>query len=228
MLDEEQARTRRHRGSPLDIAVPEDLTRLVSLSDGVFAFAMTLLVLNLVIPTSSQAPTNSALWAYLRAQLQGPFELYALGFLIVAVWWRLHVRVFRDIRSADATIFWFDICYLLLIGVTPFTVSLLLRFPADAASSSFYSATQALVGLTGAGIRLHCARRPELCKGAPPTPRQVSVLFATPALFGAATLVALIAPIGAEVLWFSAVVVGNLVRRYDSAEGLRLKSGEVA
>jgi uncharacterized membrane protein len=235
VLDEDRARPSGHRvRGVVDLAVPEDLTRLVSLSDGVFAFAMTLLVLNLVAPTASQVPSNGSLWDYLRHQLEGtsgggpsPFEVYAIGFLIIAIWWRLHVRIFRDLKAADSTIFWLDILYLLFIGITPFTINILLHFGQFPAAGAFYSGDQMLVGLIGAGIRLHCHRRPELCKGAPPTDRQVLALFATPGIFATSAAVALVSPVAAEVLWFAAIGVGAFMRRIDSAEKLRLQAGEL-
>jgi uncharacterized membrane protein len=235
VLDEDRAHPSGRRGrGVVDLAVPEDLTRLVSLSDGVFAFAMTLLVLNLVVPTAGSIPSNGSLWAYLRQQLEGtanggpsPFEVYAIGFLIIAIWWRLHVRIFRDLKAADSTIFWLDILYLLFIGITPFTVNILLRFGSYPAAGAFYSGDQMVVGLIGAAIRLHCHRRPELSKGAPPTDRQVLALFATPAIFAAAAGVSLVSPVGSEVLWFGAILVGAFMRRIDSAEKLRLQAGEL-
>jgi uncharacterized membrane protein len=235
LLDEDRSRsTGRHGRGVVDLAVPEDLTRLVSLSDGIFAFAMTLLVLNLVVPTTSQIPGNPTLWGYLHSQFFGtgkqgpsPFEVYAIGFLIIAIWWRLHVRLFRDIKAADGTIFWLDILYLLFVGITPFTIGILLRFGGLPAAGAFYSGDQMLIGLIGAGLRLHCHRRPELCKDLPPTDRQVLALFATPGIFAASTVVSLVSPTAAEVLWFGAIVVGGFIRRLDSTEKARLKAGEL-
>lgn len=193
---------------------------------------MTLLVINLVAPSTAAITTNGQLWDYLRRQLVGqkgpsPFEVYAIGFIIIAVWWRLHVRIFRDIKAADGTIFWLDVLYLLFVAITPFTISIVLNFGSLPAAGAFYSADQMMVGLLGASIRLHCHRRPELNKGLAPTDRQVLALFATPAVFGAATIVSLVSPIGAEVLWFGAVIVGGFIRRLDSTEKLRLKAGEI-
>lgn len=194
---------------------------------------MTLLVISLVSPTTTTIATNGKLGAYLNHLFvsqnghPGPFEVYAIGFVIIAVWWRLHVRIFRDIKAADGTIFWLDVLYLLFVAVTPFTISIVLNFGSDPYAGAFYSADQMFVGLMGATIRLQCHRRPELNKGPAPTDRQVLALFATPGVFGAATLVSLVSPIAAEVLWFGAVVVGGFIRRFDSTEKLRLKAGEI-
>lgn len=193
---------------------------------------MTLLVINLVAPTSSHITSNANLWGYIHNEIwqsgaPSPFEVYAIGFIVIAVWWRLHVRIFRDIKAADVTIFWLDILYLLFVAITPFTISIVLNFGTLPAAGALYSADQMLVGLMGATIRLHCHRRPELNKGPAPTDRQVLALFATPAVFGLATIVSLVSPTGAEVLWFSAVIVGGFIRRLDSTEKLRLKAGEI-
>ncbi|MCI4346266.1 MAG: DUF1211 domain-containing protein [Thermoplasmata archaeon] len=231
LLEEEKA-TGRHAGRhSRDIAVPDDLTRLVSLSDGIFAFSMTLLVLNLVVPAASSVSSQRDLWGHLGALLQGPFEVYALGFVVTAVWWRLHVAVFRGIRAVDSTILWLDVVFLLFIGVNPFALNLLTRFGTSTVGSTpalvFYAGVQLMVGLCGAAIRLHCSRRPELCKGAPPNAKQVRSLFVTPAVFALSVGAAFLSIYLTYGLWFGAAILGRYIRRASSPEEGRLETGEI-
>ncbi|MCI4362757.1 MAG: DUF1211 domain-containing protein [Thermoplasmata archaeon] len=233
MLEEEQASTHRSGRHMRDVAVPDDLTRLVSLSDGIFAFSMTLLVLNLVVPATSSVSSTGDLWGHLGALLLGPFEVYALGFVITAVWWRLHVAVFRTIRAVDSTVLWLDVVFLLFIAINPFALNLLTRFgsatgPVGAAPALvFYGGVQLLVGLCGAGIRLHCYRRPELCKGRPPTRQQMLSLFVTPSVFALSIVIAFLSTYATFGLWFGAAVFGRYVRQWSAPPETRLESGEI-
>jgi uncharacterized membrane protein len=227
VLDEERGSTRRSVRHRLDEAVPEDLTRLISLGDGIFAFSMTLLVLNLVVPATSSVHTEDQLWGQLGGLLHGPFEVYALGFVITAIWWRLHVAVFRNIRAVDTTIFWLDVMFLIFIGINPFAINLLTRFGSSPPALVFYAGVQMIVGLLGATIRFHCARRPELIRGPPPDRKQVLSLYVTPGVFGVSMLLAFVYFPLTYALWFIAAVFGRYIRLWSAPLEKRLEAGEI-
>src|ERR1043165_9298187 len=96
--------------------------RLLSLSDGVVAIALTLLVLQLRVPTPHEvADQNSA--AALAAQLgQGGDQLvsYAISFYIIAQFWLIHHRVFRQISAHQEGLAWWNFAFLFTITVMPF------------------------------------------------------------------------------------------------------------
>ncbi|GDX62660.1 hypothetical protein LBMAG34_1940 [Candidatus Saccharibacteria bacterium] len=74
--------------------------RVENLSDGVFGFAMTLLVLNIVIPESSIISSNSQLWQAISGQGRA-FLSFAIAFFILASMWSLHVRQFENLQEID-------------------------------------------------------------------------------------------------------------------------------
>lgn len=74
--------------------------RVENLSDGVFGFAMTLLVLNIVIPNSSIITNNSELWQAISDQGRS-FLSFTIAFFILASMWSLHVRQFENLEKVD-------------------------------------------------------------------------------------------------------------------------------
>src|SRR6476646_3034830 len=90
------------------------LERLIFLSDGVFAIALTLLVVSLEVPLSSN-DLSASLWA-----LRPKFLSYGVSFLAIAAFWISHQRVFRYIVRVDAVFLWISLIFLLCVGFQPF------------------------------------------------------------------------------------------------------------
>jgi hypothetical protein len=84
------------------------LERLMMLSDGVFAIAMTLLALDL----RPEGPWDHTL-AGLRSAIAGPFQAFFWSFFAASVFWAGHRRQFGSYRRSDAVITFFN---LLLLG----------------------------------------------------------------------------------------------------------------
>jgi uncharacterized membrane protein len=104
--------------------------RLLSLSDGVVAIALTLLVLQLKVPALAKVPdANSA--SQLAAQLgNGGDQLvsYAISFYVIAQFWLAHHRVFRRIAGHQEGLAWWNFAFLFTITIMPFTSNLLGQF----------------------------------------------------------------------------------------------------
>ncbi len=98
--------------------------RLETLVDGIFAIAMTLLVVNLFIARGS-AP--SELGRILSGQLSS-FYAYAIGFLLLASFWVAHHRQFHYVRNTNATHIWINIFMLLFVALMPFSASTLANY----------------------------------------------------------------------------------------------------
>ena len=114
-----------------------DLTpsgRTETISDGVFAIAITLLVLNLHVPgAAEQKEAGGALQALLA---EWPSYLsYLATFLTVALIWMNHHALFTRIRYVDQKLQWVNIGILLGICLTPFPNALV----ADALRSGLSS-----------------------------------------------------------------------------------------
>ncbi|MCX6689461.1 MAG: TMEM175 family protein [Methanoregula sp.] len=96
--------------------------RLETLVDSVFAFAMTLLVVSLAIPTIPDSQAAAALPVYI-AGMYSEFVSFLLAFLLLAIFWIVHHRNFHYLHSIDSGVLWLNIGILICIVLVPFTTS---------------------------------------------------------------------------------------------------------
>ncbi len=105
-------------------------SRLEAFSDGVFAVAITLLALNLVVPRAGELHQGYRLAAALGAQWPS-YVAYALSFLTILIMWVNHHSVFRFIHRADHPILLLNGLLLLVITAFPFATALLSTYLAQ-------------------------------------------------------------------------------------------------
>ena len=94
--------------------------RLETLVDGIFAIAMTLLVFDLPIPHFNNLLTNIAFQNSVYSLLP-VFVSLVLSFILLAVFWSIHRRIFNQIRVTNSILLWINIIWLLFIVLVPFT-----------------------------------------------------------------------------------------------------------
>lgn len=105
--------------------------RVEALSDGVFAVAMTLLVLEVHVPDVRTGPLDpltflADLW---YANGSGKvFLAYVMSFALLGVYWVGQHSQFQYIRRADRPLLWINILFLLLIALVPFTTSMVGKY----------------------------------------------------------------------------------------------------
>jgi uncharacterized membrane protein len=97
--------------------------RLETLSDGVFAIAMTLLVLDLRIPQGMNL-TAANVHQYLVDTRDDVF-MFGVTFLVLAIIWIFHHRQFHLIQRVDSTFFWISMAQLMLVVLVPFSASIM-------------------------------------------------------------------------------------------------------
>ena len=96
--------------------------RLEALADGVFAVALTLLVLDIKLPEQTFT-SNDELWRRL-VELERHFAIYVISFVVIAMYWISHHIQFHFVRFTDRRLIWINMFYLLLISFVPFTTDL--------------------------------------------------------------------------------------------------------
>lgn len=104
-------------------AATQGTTRLEAFTDGVFAIAATLLVLDLTTYTFGEISSDAAMWAALGSMWQ-LFLNFALSFLLLCLLWMTHVQQFEHVARVDATLIWLNNARLLFIVLVPFATSL--------------------------------------------------------------------------------------------------------
>ena len=119
--------------------------RLEALSDGIFAFAMTLLVLDLQFPDAA-ATSGTPLSTLLFGQIPRFFNFF-LSFVLLAVFWIIHNQQFHHIKRTDKQHLWINIGLLAFIVLIPFSASLEGDFEGQMPSELFFAGNMFVVGL---------------------------------------------------------------------------------
>jgi uncharacterized membrane protein len=91
------------------------LTRIGAFSDGVFAFAITLLVLAIRIPHPIDSDAGQGLLTLLTEQWRS-YLAFVLSFMLVGINWANHRVMFKTFARADHTLIWLNLLYL-MVGV---------------------------------------------------------------------------------------------------------------
>lgn len=110
--------------------------RLEAFSDGVFAIAITLLVLSIRIP-GAEVASDKALQGALRDAWPNLLT-FVFSFLVVGIFWVAHVRIFSYIAGVNHFILWANIFYLLTVALIPFPAAVLATHPFFPTAIIFY------------------------------------------------------------------------------------------
>jgi Endosomal/lysosomal potassium channel TMEM175 len=149
-----------------DEVANEGLGRLLALADGVFAIALTLLVIEITLPEgTSDARLGAALVAL------GPrYFAYVLSFAVIARFWIAHHHVFRYLRGYDDTLLWLNFLPLMLVAFLPFPTSVLGAHGNTPTGATFYGAALVCTSAASRGslvVRLGTGP-PAATQGGPP------------------------------------------------------------
>lgn len=122
------------------------VSRLVAFSDGVFGFAITLLITSIPVPELPRSASADQIVQQLLGLLPN-FYSYVFSFYMVGIYWMAHHRTFRYIIKFDTRLLWMNLTLLLLIAFLPFPTSLLGRYGDTSIITAFYAATLSVVSL---------------------------------------------------------------------------------
>ncbi len=107
----------------------QSLDRLTSLTDGLFAVAMTLLVLDLRVPVSIAVSGHSEhrLWEALL-RLGPSFAAYLLSFTMLGTFWLAQHTLLTILGRCDRTLTWIHLGFLFVVSLLPFSAALLAHY----------------------------------------------------------------------------------------------------
>jgi len=122
--------------------------RISAFSDGVFSIAITLLVLNLRIPTIPSNVPSYADKVLDQLRTQWPSLLsYILSFVIVGIYWIAHHNMFHYIKRSNRPFLWINILLLMCVAFIPFPAGLLGQYPTQPISVIIYASSLILTNL---------------------------------------------------------------------------------
>lgn len=168
------------------------IERLQALADGIFAIALTLLVLELPMPKDSEDLAHDLLeqWPFYAA--------YVISFVTIAIVWINHHSLLHGVARADRTLMELNLLLLLFVALVPWPTGLVAEYLRDAEQSSTAALTYGLVMLcmsaSFTAIWLYLARAADLAhpEMRPRLRRAVRRSAVGPSLYSASILVALL------------------------------------
>lgn len=187
--------------------------RLLAFSDGVFAIAFTILVLDLGVPENLSA---AALRAAVDDQL--PHLLSALlSFAVIGRFWIAHHGLFTHVRAADGPLLVLNTVLMAMVAMIPFGAGLLAEYSKDPIAVIIYTLIVAAAALAQLGVWLWVTHERRLVHD---RIDDLAVLTLTLGLSGAALAflvgapVALLSTTAAQLCWLIALVpTGRLAAR---------------
>jgi TMEM175 potassium channel family protein len=197
-----------------------EFSRALAFSDGVFAFAITLLVTTLDVPRLTGANLDHQLWDRL-GDLAPQFVSFFLSFAIIGLMWIRHHGLFSRIRRLDQTTLWLNLLALAFVVLIPFSTEVLGKYNGTAAGVGLYAVNMALAGFGFTLLWWHCVRSDLLDEE--PTPEQIrlELLMRLGISFGflVSIPIALVNTTIAEFSWFGVVLVQRYFGRRAVAAG---------
>ena len=139
-------------------------SRLEALVDGVFAFAMTLLVVGLSVPTIPKAEAATELPAYV-ASMFPQFLSFLIAFFILASLWIVHHEHFHFLRSVDKVVLWLNVLILIFVVLVPFSTNLSGDYPHVPIAPLIFHANMLILSCLFLVHWQYIIRRPALLTG---------------------------------------------------------------
>jgi uncharacterized membrane protein len=140
--------------------------RMESLVDGIFAIAMTLLVLGIELPKPQESIDTAALPGMIYGLIPQIF-LFIIAFVVLALFWFGHHRQFHFVHQVDPALLWINILILIAIVFVPFSTDIAGDFPAVPIAALLFHVNMFIVGLLFAVQWHHISRHEHLCEPVP-------------------------------------------------------------
>jgi uncharacterized membrane protein len=189
--------------------------RLLTLSDGVVAIALTLLVLQFKVPSLGPGEDpNSPHALYVALHLSGSLVSYVVAFYVIGQFWLAHHRAFRYICGHSESLAWWNFGFLFTITLFPFTSALLGSYSDNALAVIAFSVNLLLASISttlvlGVAKRIHML----VPQATPAVLRVVRMRgIASMVVIAASIVVAFFSPIDAKYVWILLVVSTRVSR----------------
>jgi TMEM175 potassium channel family protein len=206
--------------SSQDTSLNTDFGRIVAFTDGVFAIAVTLLVLNFDIPeVPGAAPAQVD--DYLKT-LGGDVLAYFLTFAVVGRLWLVHHRLFSRLETFDPRLMVLNLAYLSMIVLIPFPAELLGDYGDQRVPVVIYASVLGLAATLNWVMIRHAVRaglvHPIHRESTAPWGGRASLYI--PGIFLLSIPVALVSPYAAEAMWLT-VVLARVARGWSGRRDAR-------
>jgi uncharacterized membrane protein len=190
-----------------------EFARITAFSDGVFAIAITLLVLALKVPEDV-----ADLGSTLQDQLPNLFA-FAISFAVLARLWLFHHRLFAVLEGIDTSLIALNFLYLAFVTLVPFTSELIGDYGHAEIATVIYAVNLGALGVVGAVMVIVAFRR-DLVRSEVAAELGVDTgpgNWLLAGVFLASIPIALIDPSAAQWSWLILFVAGAIALRRSQA-----------
>ncbi|MFJ2902616.1 MULTISPECIES: TMEM175 family protein [unclassified Streptomyces] len=190
---------------------PRNLARLIALSDGIFAIAMTLLVLDIQVT----GDLDDAGFRRMLHALLPNIGAYVLSFAILAGFWRDHRRILQLADRVEGLSLRFALAGLGAIALLPFPTTLLSEYASQSLAVALYAGTVLVIDLLQLAM-LCTIRRERRASGAGARHAErdvVTGLVANVVVFGATVPIAFVSARAALWSWLVLIPIGVVLSR---------------
>ena len=142
----------------------KETARIEAFSDGVFAIAITLLILDIKVPHLGEHASERSLLVELGRQWKA-YVAYLMSFSVILVMWVNHHRIFTLVRTTDQPFLFWNGLLLMFVSIVPFPTSLLAEYfmtPAAKTGAAVYAGHGLLISLAFRGLWRHATRNSKL------------------------------------------------------------------
>jgi uncharacterized membrane protein len=127
------------------------LQRLIFLTDGVYAIALTLLAVELVLPEAAVPLHGDELLGSLLEEWPRVLG-FLTSFTFIANYWVGQLMIFQHVRRFDGRLMWLTLLQLLCVAFIPFPTSVIADHVSEPVAQQFYYSTLVLTGLSLAAL----------------------------------------------------------------------------
>ncbi len=166
------------RSAPHGRANRWDTGRLEAFSDGVFAIAITLLILEIHVPTVEQVEGQDSLWRALL-DLWPSYFGYLISFLVIGIMWINHHNIFKFFAAVDHWLLAINLALLLCISFIPFPTALLaehITHPDERTATVLYAVVFLITALVFNALWRYPTRRATWLLEPDADPREIAAI----------------------------------------------------
>lgn len=188
--------------------------RVISFSDAVFSIAMTLLVLEVVIPSYKELRTGDTL-EILKNRIPSFIGL-VVSFLVTAIYWIAHMRIFKYASTIDTKILWYNILLLFFIVLLPFSTAFYVKGFNYKAPFAFYCFNLSAIGFFNYLLNIYIPKKEKGLTGITPIlssyfKLRAMIAFSVWALAG---IIAFYLPLTARYLFILIFIFEFVLKKY--------------
>jgi uncharacterized membrane protein len=147
---------------------PKD--RVINFSDAIYAIAITLLVLEIKIPSFEEVQLVG-IAGVLQARIPN-FIGFVVSFLVTALFWRAHLNMFGYVKQVANRLLWLNLWQLLFVVMMPFSTALYSYYAGSNNAFMFYCLNVAGMGIMNYSMLVHIVKQENLSEALGPTQAQ--------------------------------------------------------